>query len=121
MHSTKQRGHSTKQRSAEDYLAELRRFIQLNGRAPRFTSKLIGTAEYKLRAKIQFQEKKGRFSIKEKMQLKALLQADRGRGDGSTAVCLRLCGDALSVKTKCQTSIQRLFFGHSQWAVPKHD
>ena len=76
-------GNSTKERSGEDYLAELRRFIQLNGRAPRLSSKLVGTTEYKLRAKILLQEKKGRFSNKEKMQLTELLHQTGAGGEAN--------------------------------------
>ena len=80
---------STKERSGEDYLAELRRFILLNGRAPRFSSKLIGTAEYKLRAKIQVQAKKGRFSNKEMMQLTELLHLTGAGGEANAALTVR--------------------------------
>ena len=82
-------GKSTKERSGEDYLAELHRFIQLNGRAPRFTSKLIGTTEYKLRAKILLQAKKGRFSNEEQKQLRELLHQTGAGGEANAASTVR--------------------------------
>ena len=90
------RRNSTKERSGEDYLAELHRFIQLNGRAPRFTSKLIGTTEYNLRAKIHFQERKGRFSNKEKMQLMELLHLTGAGGEANAASTVRAAGGSSS-------------------------
>ena len=89
-------GNSTKERSGEDYLAELREFIQLNGRAPRFTSKLTGTTEYKLRAKIHFQERKGRFSNKEKMELTELLHQTGAGGEANAASTVRAAGGSSS-------------------------
>ena len=82
-------GHSSKVRSGEGYLEELRRFIQLNGRAPRFTSTLIGTTEYKLRAKILLQAKKGRFSNEEQKQLRELLHQTGAGGEANAALTVR--------------------------------
>ena len=89
-------GHSTKVRSGEGYLEELRRFIQLNGRAPRLSSKLVGTTEYNLRAKILVQEKKGRFSNKEKMQLTELLHQTGAGGEVNAALTVRAAGGSSS-------------------------
>ena len=89
-------GHSTKVRSGEDYLEELRRFIQLNGRAPRLSSKLIGTTEYNLRAKIKLQSKKGRFSNKEKMELTELLHQTGAGGEANAASTVRAAGGSSS-------------------------
>ena len=82
-------GHSSKVRSGEDYLEELRRFIQLNGRAPRLSSKLVGTTEYNLRAKIVVQEKKGRFSNEEQKQLRELLHQTGAGGEVNAALTVR--------------------------------
>ena len=76
---------STKERSGEDYLAEVRRFIEENGRAPQFTSRQIGTPEYQLRGRIQFQVNKGRFSSEEKKQLRELLNQTGAGGERKAA------------------------------------
>ena len=89
-------GKSTKERSGEEYLAELRRFIQENGRAPRFSSQLVGTTEYKLRAKIKLQSKKGRFSNKEKMELTELLHQTGAGGEANAASTVRAAGGSSS-------------------------
>ena len=83
------RRHSTKERSGEEYLEELRSFIQLHGRAPQFSSNLVGTTEYNLRAKIKLQSKKGRFSNKEKMEVMELLHQTGAGGEANAALTVR--------------------------------
>ena len=63
--------HSKKKSRAAEYIREVREYVAEHGRPPRISSSLAGTAEYRLRRKVQKQVKKGRFS---KGQRKILTQ-----------------------------------------------
>ena len=73
-------GHSTCKRSAAEYIAELRAFIEEHGRPPRNSSCLVGTDEYRLRSKVQYQMKKGVFSEAETRELDRLLKGGASAG-----------------------------------------
>ena len=73
-------GHSTCKRSAAEYIAEVRNFIEEHGRPPRNSSRLVGTDEYRLRSKVQYQMKKGLFSEEEKRELAQLLESSASAG-----------------------------------------
>ena len=76
---------STKKRSAAEYIQEVRDYVKKHGRPPRNSSSLVGTAEYKLRHKIQKQVKKGRFSEQELMVLMPLLERRAPAGGAAMA------------------------------------
>ena len=73
-------GHSTCKRSAAEYIAELRAFIEEHGRPPRNSSCLVGADEYRLRNKVQYQMKKGLFSEAETRELDRLLKGGASAG-----------------------------------------
>ena len=67
-------GHSTKERIVAEYIREVRDYVEEHGRPPRNSSSLVGTAEYRLRNKVQYQVKKGRFSEEERRELAQLFE-----------------------------------------------
>ena len=73
-------GRSTCKRSAAEYITELRAFIEEHGRPPRNSSSLVGTDEYRLRSKVQYQMKKGVFSEAETRELDRLLKGGASAG-----------------------------------------
>ena len=60
-------------RSVADYFREISDYIEEHGRPPRNSSVLLGTYEYKLRQKVDYQVKQGRFSEEERQKLAQLL------------------------------------------------
>ena len=66
-------GRCSKERSAAEYIRDVRAYVAQHGRPPRLSSRLHGTAEYKLRSKVRYLVKKGRFSEEERRQLTQLL------------------------------------------------
>ena len=85
-------GHSTCKRSAAEFTAEVRHFIEEHGRPPRNSSSLVGTSEYRLRSKVQYQMKKGLFSEAEQRELDRLLK-------GSASAEALQTGDSASQQT----------------------
>ena len=78
-------GRSTCKRSAAEYITELRAFIEEHGRPPHILSSLVGTDEYRLRSKVQYHMKKGRFSEEQKRKLDKLLESSASAGCASYA------------------------------------
>ena len=74
-----------KVRSAAEYIQEVRDFVAEHGRPPRHTSKLVGTAEYKLRNKVQCQIWLGRFSQEELWELAQLFEPSAPAGRAAMA------------------------------------
>ena len=75
----------TKKRSAAEYIQEVRDYVAEHGRPPRHSPSVAGTAEYKLRNKIQFQVRKGRFSEEERGELARLCAQSAPAGGAAMA------------------------------------
>ena len=71
--------------AGNEYIQQVRDFVAEHGRPPRYASRLTGTAEHKLRDKIQKQVKKGRFSEEERRELAQLFEPSAPAGGAAKA------------------------------------